>query len=178
MDQPGKITKPAGGQLNRENEVSLQMHPWWLQAMNISLSPFKPENLVSRDRLGSPVSRQPAHLHTQAESGAYFVPGRHLRLISDQNLDIRFRPQVLSSLSCTKYRAERWRFAEKWNPYFSATIFQEAIVWGWNRPYFINRAESLDRGTKTSPLFQSFPAFDRALENGKWYNWRGFHRGN
>ena len=36
--------------------------------MNISLSPFAPENLVSRDGFGSPVPRQPAHLHTQAES--------------------------------------------------------------------------------------------------------------
>ena len=39
--------------------------------MDISLSMFMPENLVSRDGFGSPVSRQPAHLHTQAESGAY-----------------------------------------------------------------------------------------------------------
>ena len=27
-------------------------------------------NLVSRDKFGSPVPHQPAHLHTQAESGA------------------------------------------------------------------------------------------------------------
>ena len=39
--------------------------------MNISLSAFAPENLVSRDGFGSPVPRQPAHLHTHAESGAY-----------------------------------------------------------------------------------------------------------
>ena len=39
--------------------------------MNISLSPFAPENLVSRDGFGSPVLLQPAHLHSQAESGAY-----------------------------------------------------------------------------------------------------------
>ncbi|CAM9849958.1 unnamed protein product [Ascophyllum nodosum] len=39
--------------------------------MNISLSPSAPDNLVSRDGLGCPVPRQPAHLHTQAESGAY-----------------------------------------------------------------------------------------------------------
>ena len=39
--------------------------------MNIFLSPFAPENLVSRDGFGSPVSRHPAHLHTQAESSAY-----------------------------------------------------------------------------------------------------------
>ena len=30
-----------------------------------------PENLVSRDGFNRPVPRQPAHLHTQAESGAY-----------------------------------------------------------------------------------------------------------
>ena len=30
-----------------------------------------PENLVSRDGFGSPDPRQSAHLHTQAESGAY-----------------------------------------------------------------------------------------------------------
>ena len=39
--------------------------------MNISLSAFAPENLVSRDGFGSSVPRQPAHLHIQAESGAY-----------------------------------------------------------------------------------------------------------
>ena len=37
------------------------------------MSPFTPENLVSRDRFGSPVPRQPAHLHTQAEPGAYLL---------------------------------------------------------------------------------------------------------
>ena len=39
--------------------------------MSISLSPFAPESLVLRDGFGSPVPRQPAHRHTQAESGAY-----------------------------------------------------------------------------------------------------------
>ena len=56
-DQPGKVANPARGQLNREN--------------NIPLSPCVPENLVSRDGFSRPVPRQPAHLHTQAESGAY-----------------------------------------------------------------------------------------------------------
>ena len=37
----------------------------------MSLSAFVPENLVWRDGFGSPVPRQPAHLHTQAEFGAY-----------------------------------------------------------------------------------------------------------
>ena len=57
MDQPDKVANPARGQLNREN--------------NIPLSPCVPENLVSRDGFSRPVPRQPAHLHTQAESGAY-----------------------------------------------------------------------------------------------------------
>ena len=39
--------------------------------MNTPLSPCVPENLVSRDWFSRPVPRQPAHLHTQAESGAY-----------------------------------------------------------------------------------------------------------
>ena len=57
MDEPGKVANPAPGQLNRE--------------INIPLSPCVPENLVSRDGFNRPVPRQPAHLHTQAESGAY-----------------------------------------------------------------------------------------------------------
>ena len=39
--------------------------------ITVFLFAFAPENLVSRDGFGSPVPRQPAHLHTQAESGAY-----------------------------------------------------------------------------------------------------------
>ena len=41
--------------------------------MFFSLSPFAPESFVSRDGFGSPVPRQPAHLHTQAESGINIV---------------------------------------------------------------------------------------------------------
>ena len=43
----------------------------WTEKMNFSLSAFAPENLVSRDDFGSPVPRQPAHLHTLAEFGAH-----------------------------------------------------------------------------------------------------------
>ena len=56
MDQ---LKSPARGQLNKKNEY------------RISLSAFVPENFVSRDGFGSLVPRQPAHLHTQAGSGAY-----------------------------------------------------------------------------------------------------------
>ena len=48
MDQPGKGANPARGQLNGGNKYSL--------------SPFAPENLVSRDGFDSPVPRQPAHI--------------------------------------------------------------------------------------------------------------------
>ena len=41
----------------------------WIVKMNIPLSPCV--NLVSRDGFSRPVPRQPAHLRTQAESGAY-----------------------------------------------------------------------------------------------------------
>ena len=43
-DQPGKVANPARGQLNREKVI-------------VSLSPFAPENLVSRDGFGRPVPR-------------------------------------------------------------------------------------------------------------------------
>ena len=56
-DQPGKVANPARGQLNRGKKKYLSL--------------FAPEDLVSRDAFGSPLPRQPAHLHTQAESGAY-----------------------------------------------------------------------------------------------------------
>ena len=49
--QPGKVANSARGQqLYRENEL-------------FAFS-FVPENLVSRDGLGGPISRQLAHLHT------------------------------------------------------------------------------------------------------------------
>ena len=44
---------------------------WSAGKMNIPPSPCVPENLVSRDEFSRPVPRQPAHLHPQAESGAY-----------------------------------------------------------------------------------------------------------
>ena len=70
--------------------------------MNISLSAFAPENLVSRDGFGSPVPRQPAHLYTQAESGAYLrgVIGRSPIRRPDSGLN-RMMPTPVSG-SCRK----------------------------------------------------------------------------
>ena len=70
MDQPGKVAKPARGQLNEKNTFFL-------------VPVGACENLVSRERFSRPVSRQPAHPHTQAESGVYLrdssrVPRRRL----------------------------------------------------------------------------------------------------
>ena len=48
MDQPGKVANPAHGQLTGK--------------VDISLSAFAHENLVSRDGFGNPVSRQPSYI--------------------------------------------------------------------------------------------------------------------
>ena len=56
--------------------------------MNISLSAFASEKLVLRDGFGSrPVPRQPSHIHTQAESGAY---------LRDSSRGPRRRPSIYS----------------------------------------------------------------------------------
>ena len=88
MDQPGKGANPARGQLNREN--------------SIPLSPCVPENLVSRDGFRRPVPRQPTHLHTQAESGAYLrdssrVPQRRPYETAIRN---RASPEFIGSRIC------------------------------------------------------------------------------
>ena len=48
MDPPGKAANPARSWSAKRGK------------MNISLSPFTPKNLVSRDGFGRPVPRQPA----------------------------------------------------------------------------------------------------------------------
>ena len=53
--------------------------------MNISLFPLARDNFVSRNGFRSPVQRQPAHLHTQAESGAY---------LRDSSRFLRQRPYI------------------------------------------------------------------------------------
>ena len=78
MDQPGKVANPARGQLNREN--------------NIPLFPCVPENLVSRDGFSRPVPRQPAHLHTQAESGMDGRPRRKREEREEPESKLHIRP--------------------------------------------------------------------------------------
>ena len=88
MDQPGKVASPARGQLNRK--------------MNNSLFAFAPDNLVSRDGFGSPVPRQPAHLYTQAESGAYLRDSSRVPRRRPFKTAIRHRvsPEFIESRSC------------------------------------------------------------------------------
>ena len=77
--------------------------------MNISLSGFAPENIVSRDGFGSSVPRQPAHLRTQAEAGAYL---RYSSRILWRRPFICIRPPyaVRSVTSCSGHaNACRWR---------------------------------------------------------------------
>ena len=75
-----------------------------------SLSSFVPENLVSRDGFSSPVPRQPAHLHTQAEYGACL---RDSPRVSRRRPFIYFKPPYavgpVPSLSGHAKSAYRWR---------------------------------------------------------------------
>ena len=72
--------------------------------MNISLPPFSPEKLVSRDGFGSSVPRQLARLHTQPESGAYlrippeFRGGVHLSI--ETYIRHRVSPEFIGSHNC------------------------------------------------------------------------------
>ena len=77
--------------------------------MNISLSVFAPENLVSLDGFGSPVPRQPAHLHTQAESGAYIRDSS--RFPQRRPLLYLKRPDAIESVPSLSDHAiaNRWR---------------------------------------------------------------------
>ena len=79
--------------------------------MDISLSAFAPENLVSRDGFGSPVPRQPAYLYTETESGAYLrdssrVPRRRPIIYlnrhtpSGQSQVYRFTPLRTDGVHC------------------------------------------------------------------------------
>ena len=73
--------------------------------MDISLSAFVPENLVSRNGFGSPVPRQPAQVHTQAESGGLltgFLPISAAASIYSFITAIRHRvsPEFIGSRNC------------------------------------------------------------------------------
>ena len=71
--------------------------------MDIPLSPYVPENLVSLDGFTRPVPRQPAHLHTQAESGANlrdFHPSSAAASIHETTIRRRVSPEFIGSRNC------------------------------------------------------------------------------
>ena len=74
----------------------------WTRKINIALSAFAPENLVSRDGFGSPVPRQPAHLHAEAESGTGFLSSSAAAPIYLFKTAIRHRvsPELIGSRNC------------------------------------------------------------------------------
>ena len=90
--------------------------------MNISLSPFAPENLVSRDGFGRPIPRQSAHspYNTQVESGPY---SRHSSRFPRRCPLIYFKPphdigsvpslpgHVITHRSCSLPRVRRHRIS-------------------------------------------------------------------
>ena len=68
--------------------------------MNIPMSPCVPENLVSRDGFSRPVPRHSAHLHTQAESGAYLrdhgvQTGSPMEITLGQQYNVGEKPTVI-----------------------------------------------------------------------------------
>ena len=76
--------------------------------MSISLSAFAPANLVSRDGFGSPVlPRQPAHLYTQAESGAYLL--RDSYRVPRRRSFIYLKPPYTPSSQFRVYRVTQLR---------------------------------------------------------------------
>ena len=83
MDQPGKVANPACGQLNGENDIYM--------------SPFAPENLVSRDGPGRAVHVSPLILKTQAPA---FRDGVHL---------YRQRPRSVTGLLGINTVTSPWR---------------------------------------------------------------------
>ena len=74
--------------------------------MDIPLSPCVPENLVSRDGFSRPVPRQSAHLHTQAESGAYLRESSRVPRRRPYETAIRHRVSPELSGHAVAYR---WR---------------------------------------------------------------------
>ena len=66
-----------------------------------------PENLVSRDGFSRPVPRQPAHLHTQAEFGAYLRDSSRV----PRRRPFMKPPYAIGSVPCLSGHANayRWR---------------------------------------------------------------------
>ena len=109
-EEPGYVwsSHTAKVRINRVRLPILLVVSWTGKKTNISLSPFAPENLVSRDRFGSPVPRQAAHLRTPAESGAHLRDSSRLpdtRLYAIKRFCLR---SLLSHLNVLTYFPPDW----------------------------------------------------------------------
>ena len=85
----------------------------WTGTINVSLSAFAPENLVSRDGFGSPFPRQPAHLYTQTESGAHLrdssrVPRRRPFIYLKPPYAIGSVPSLSGHAIAYRWRSPPW----------------------------------------------------------------------
>ena len=117
MDQPGKVANPARGQLVRENEY-------------FSV-PCVPEKLVARDGFSRPVPRQPAHLHTRTESGAYlrgFLPNSAAAAIYETAIRHRLSPECIGSRNCVP-RAFTAESPRAQGQYKSQASFERVLPW-------------------------------------------------
>ena len=115
--------------------------------MNISLSPFAPENLVSRDGFGSPVPRQPAHTHTQAESGASLQDSSRFPW---RRPFIYLNRQTSSSQSrvyrVTELRTDGAHSAHPHTQAGSGAYLQDSSRFPWRRPFiYLNRHTPLNQ---------------------------------
>ena len=88
-----------------------------------------PENLVSRDRFGSPVPRQPAHLHTRAEFGAYLrdssrVPRRRPFIYLNHHTPSGGLPNVVGHAI-----AYRWRLLPRVRRHRASSSSKRVLPW-------------------------------------------------
>ena len=82
----------------------------YTEKMKISLAAFAPGNFVSQDGFGNPVPRQPAHLYTQAESGAYIRDSSRVPRRPPFTYLNRHTPSCQSRVDrVTAIAAYRWR---------------------------------------------------------------------
>ena len=103
--------------------------------MNIPLSPCVPESLVSRDGFSRPVPRQPAHLHTQAESVCMVSTYVQQRSMDQPRMDMVAYPargqlNREHEFSPVPVRAGEFGFAKQVRPSrVSLLVFHTQLSW-------------------------------------------------
>ena len=86
-----------------------------------------PEDLVSRDGFSRPVPRQPAHLHTQAESGAYLRDSSRV----PRRRPFMKPPYAIGSVPCLSGHAiaYRWKGTGNVDPAIRRLLLFNSIFW-------------------------------------------------